>query len=396
MIPLIGRSSCLDQVQALLEPQAKAWLLAFYGLSGIGKTALLNHLHNIHQEEIVIIWLDFDIKAHRDYFDSVLTELENGLRQCDLPSLAWTAYEERRQEIRTQAANRRLMVSQQNLAVGGATIANSPQTMVVHMDEGLARIELEAGRSWTQAFLQLASYLNEPVLLLIDNWDALVQRGSPDLCIWFGQEVLLALHRQVPLFRVVVAGDRPFRESGLDEGVVNIELPALTSAQAGQLMRQQDLTDDMLITAIYERTEGNPLLINLALTLWQENPDLDLTGLVEGWSVHAASEWLLGRILDNLSEPRSQIAIQRGAILRSWTLDILEAICQRDDFDLDWYRQFALYPFVQEVANRPGLYTFVRTVREVQIGQLWRNRRRWFHQTHGRALAWYTGAYRHQ
>lgn len=386
---LINREASVARFKAFLSPESPEWLLCFHGLNGLGKTTLLKHLPTL-ELPTTPVWIDFDLKSYRDYHDTVLETLETALRSRGLPSDSWTVYERERDKIAKWAGRDRIVASQTNLAVAGSTISNVSQSMIVNMEEGLARIELEAARAYTRAWLGLAQYLEEPLVILIDHWDSLVQRGSTDFRAWMAQDVLLAAHQRLPGLKVVVASDRPLREPGLDEGLVNMELPPLSREHAGQLMLEGELETPQVQAAIFERTGGNPLLLNLAITLWQEDPDLDLTDLVQGLSVRAASEWLLGRIGERLADPRSRAVLERGVILIIWTRDVLEAVCERHDLDLSWYRDFTAYPFVQDAPSQPGLKTFIRSVREIQIGQLWHNHRRLFHKTHANALQWYT------
>ena len=385
---LINREASIAKFQALLSPESPEWLLCFHGLNGLGKTTLLKHLHT--RPEIAPAWIDFDLKSYRDYHNTVLEALERALRSHRLPPEAWAVYERECDAIAEWAAHDRIVASQTNLATAGSTISNVSQSMIVNMEEGLARIELEAARARTRAWLDLAEHLEGAFVILIDHWDALVQRGSPDFRAWMAQDVLLAAHQRSPTLRVVVASEQPLRETGLDEGVANVELPPLSRKHAGQLMREGGVNDPAIQAAIWERTGGNPLLLNLAITLWRQEPDLDPGGLVQGLSVRAASEWLLGRISERLADPRSRAVLERGVILVTWTRDLLEAVCERDDLDSSWYRLFTAYPFVQDAPGQPGLKIFIRTVREIQIAQLWRNHRPLFHTTHANAFRWYT------
>lgn len=386
---LINREASIAKFRAFLSPESPEWLLCFHGLNGLGKTTLLKHLHTL-ELQTAPVWIDFDLKSYRDYHDTVLEALETALRSRDLPPEPWAVYERERDKIAERAARDRIVASQTNLAIAGSTISNVSQSMIVNMEEGLARIELEAARAHARIWLDLAQHLDGVFVILIDHWDSLVQRGSPDFRAWMTQDVLLAAHQRLPNLRVVVASDQPLREPGLDEGVANVELPPLSREHAEQLMLAGGLGDPQIQAAIFERTGGNPLLLNLVITLWQEDPSLDLTALVQGLSVRAASEWLLGRISERLADPRSRAVLERGVILVNWTRDVLAAVCERDDLDFSWYRAFTAYPFVQEAVGQPGLKTFIRTVREIQIGQLWRDNRPMFRGTHANAYRWYT------
>ncbi len=387
---IINREVAIAKFETFLASGISEWLLVFYGLNGLGKTTLLKHLHQHLQPEWAAVWLDFDLKSLRDYPKPILKRLEDALRSHNLSPEAWVAYEREKDKIAAWADRDRLVISQEIVATGGAAISNPTQTMIVHMEEGLARIELEAARAQTQAWLKLAEHLDVPLVIFIDHWDSLIQRGTTDFRAWLAQDLLLVAHQKLPGLRIVVAGDQPLQEPGLDDGTINIELSPLSLKYARQLMQTGGLATANLQEAIFNRTGGNPLLLNLAVTLWQETPSPDLTGLVQGLSVRAASEWLLGRISERLVDPRSQLVLERGVVLVSWTRDVLAAVCEDDELDLSWYKDFIAYPFIQDVPGQPGFKTFIRTVREIQISQLWYNHRQLFYKTHANALKWYT------
>jgi hypothetical protein len=387
---LIDRDVPVAKFKALLSPASSEWLLVFHGINGLGKTSLLKYLSTCREPPLTPAWIDFDLKSHRDYYDTVMDVLDASLEGRGLSPKSWSAYEGERDRVAEQASRDRIVVSQKILAVGGSTISDVSQTMDVHAEEGLARIELQAARECVRVWLDLAQQLDGLFVVLIDHWDALVERGSADFRAWVAQDLLLTAHRRLPGLRVVIASDRPLSEPGLDEGTAHVELLPFSPQDARRMMREGGLNAPHIQSTIIERTGGNPLLLNLALTLWQQDPGLDLSDLVRGLSVRAASEWLLGRISERLTDPRSRDVLERGVILMTWTRDVLAAVCERDDLDSPWYQTFTAYPFVQEAPAQPGLKTFIRTVREIQIGQLWLNHRPLFHQTHANALRWYT------
>ena len=61
---------------------------------------------------------------------------------------------------------------------------------------------------------------------------------------------------------------------------------------------------------------------------------------MEGLGIRAASEWLLGRIMERIADTRSRTVLERDVILINWSRDVLAAVCERDDLDLSWYKTF--------------------------------------------------------
>jgi hypothetical protein len=390
---MIGRQQAIAKLMTLLEPTSPQWLVVVHGLNGIGKTTLLRHLHTHIDRDLGPVWIDLDNKSMRDYPTSILDAIEFALRIRDLPQTAWEVYEDRHDEIYRSLDLSRLSIKQEMILKAGATISNSPQTTVVDMDEALARLERGAWFAHTQALLEVAQHANGVIPVFIDHWDSFVERGNSDIRVWFVQDVLLGgrqlLAQTEAQLRVFIGSDRLIDDIDDDDAITNVELGPLSYAESQQLMAEGGLEDPRVHASVFDRTAGNPLLINLALTLWREDPEMDLTELVDDLSVRAASKWLLERIIDRLSDKRSQAVLIRGVIPQSWTLDTLAVVCEREDLDFAWFDKFTSYPFVQDAPVAHGWKSFVRIVREIQIDRIWRERRPWFYQAHRAARDWF-------
>lgn len=390
---LINREGCITKFEALLERASDKWILVFYGLSGIGKTTLLKHLYTLIDPKIATVWIDFDIKSKRDYYEEILDDMALALRSHHLPQVAWEIYENKRKEIYASLDLSRMNIKQKMVATAGATISNSPQTIIVEMDKALARLEKKAALEHIQALLELIQHLDEQFIIFIDHWDTLVEHGTKDYQEWLIQDVLLEGHQRLAntrvSMRVIVGSDRPLDETDFNKGIINFELVPLSHEQCQQLMIQLGMEDPKIQDDICNRTGGNPLLISLAVTLWREANAIDLTDLEEDLSVRAASQWLLRRIIMRLSDERTRDILTRGVMLQRWKRDTLEAVFGRQDLDFAWYDNFIKYPFVQDVPTYRGWKTFIRIIREIQIDQIWRERRPWFYETHKAALNWF-------
>jgi hypothetical protein len=384
----IDRETAVARFQEFLSPSSPEWVLVYHGLNGFGKSTLLKYLLEHQTLGLPTAWIDFDIKTFRDDYDAVVDVLDAALRTCNLPDEAWAAYKRRSETIAQQVSRDRIVVSQ-TVTATTASVSNLSQTVIVDLDEGLARIELKAARERVKAWQDLVTLIHEPLLLFMDHWDTLLERGTLNYRLWITEDVLWATRRRCPQLRVILANEQPLREISLSEGVINFALMPLSAKHAHQLMAESGLSDSDIRDAIYERVGGNPLLLNLAITLWQQSQNYDLADLMQGLSIRAASEWLLRRILERMEDERSRVILERGVILQRWTLETLQQVCARNDLDLYWYENFSRYPFVQDDAMHPDNKTFIRTVREIQIEQLWRNMRLIFREAHASAFRWY-------
>lgn len=397
---LLGRDSCIAAFQAVLESAQHGaetsrdtpWLIVFHGLSGLGKSTLLKHLHDsCVGPALATVWLDFDIRSNRTDTHPILREMERALRLRKLPATAWDIYNQECVRI-TQTRDRPLHFSQTQQAQI-ASIINSPQTMVVNMSKERQDAELQAAAQQSEALAELLAHLVDPFVIFIDHWDLLAE-DNPSLCTWMLQDVLFKAHCRQPKVRAAIAGDQPLNSAALATAVVNFPVKPLTTAESRLLLEQAGITNPETQTLILDRTGGNPQLLNLAVSLWATDSMVELTELAQGLADRAASEWFLDRIVKGLRDKRSQAALMQGVVLRNWTRDTLEAVCQPQEkpFEPIWYRDFTAHSFVQDVAHKPGWKTFDRIVREIQTSELWRDNHDLFRETHRKAYEWYNSA----
>jgi hypothetical protein len=284
-----------------------------------------------------------------------------------------------------------LMVASQ-----GGSIRDSIQ--IIEVGKEVAHQYLEAGRELAHAWLDLLEQVEPQPILFLDHWDMLLDLAEKDFATWLVEEVLIRLHRRRRGFRMVIASDRPRDSDRLlaqrvpTEETIGCEVKPLEPRHAQVLMQEQGLTDDTIRTMVLDRVGGNPLLIKLAVDLWREQPDLDLTGLGRELDSRAATRWFLTAICENLGDQRTKNVLERGVVLQHFRLDTLRAVCGLPDLDLAWYTNFVSRSFVQRSVLQPRheqLYEFQRTVRTVQLSHMWQVDVQGFRALHGKALAWY-------
>ena len=377
--------------ETLLSPANDAWLLLYHGLNGLGKTALLEYLRASVAPDWVPMPLDLYWSTHREDYDSVLRVLARPLREAGIPQRAWDAYRRREREIEDL---KKVNIEMLMLAKEGASIRDSKQ--VANVGKELARQYREAGSELAYSWLDLLRHVEATPIVFLDHWDMLLDHSEKDFAVWLFEELLTGIRRRRPGFRVVIASDRPLSADWLlnqrvnrEESVTHEVMP-LTPEHARTLMEDEGLADAAVQATILDRVDGNPLLIKLAVDLWREQPQLDLSGLSRELDSRAATDWLLARICENLADEWTKRVLQRGVVLQHFTLGALRTVCELPDMDGDWYERFKARPFVQRSAHQPSEHEFQRTVRTVQLGYLWQNDQLRFHQLHGKALNWYS------
>ncbi len=368
------------------------WVLVYYGLDGLGKTTLLKHLYEHVCDKKSAAFIDFGVQANRNYSDRVLAILAESFRN-GLSSLeAWDTYQQELQNNADTLEYIRIEIQQKNQAEKNSSISNSPQTANVHYHED-ARLTTERIRKATLAntdsLLELARHVVGSFVIFIDHWESVVRGVSPVTETWVIQGLLYELKQRKSDIKVVFANDRRIQIRQYGSGIINLPLSPLTFTSAQGIMKYAGLTDEGKQREVFQGTGGNPLLLEEALMLWKLNPQEDLSKLEADSGVRAASKWLLQRIIPGLADERSRVALERGGILQYWSLDALQAVCQRKDFDFSWLGDFMSEPIVQEAIGQTGYMEFNRTVRQTLIEILWVHNRQWFHDGHSSAHAFF-------
>lgn len=377
--------------ETLLSPENDSWLLLYHGLNGLGKTALLEYLRASVAPSWVPMHLDLYLNTHREDYDSVLRVLARPLRAAGVPPQAWDAYRRREREVEEL---KKINIEMLMHAKEGASIRDSKQ--VAYVGRELARQYREAGSELAYSWLDLLRHVEATPIIFLDHWDMLLDHAKQDFAVWLVEEVLGGIRRRRPGFRVVIASDRPIDADWLLNQRVKMEerltheVMPLAPKHARTLMESEGLADATVQATILDRVDGNPLLIRLAVDLWREQPELDLSGLSRRLDSRAATDWLLARICENLADEWTKRVLQRGVVLQHFTLGTLRAVCELPDMDGDWYERFKARPFVQSSAHQPTEHEFQRTVRTVQLGYLWQIDQPRFRELHGKALQWYS------
>lgn len=388
----LDREDEMAAFQTLLGPDSDAWLLVYHGLRGLGKTTLLERLKASLPADCVPLDLDLGLTTHRENYSGVIRELTQPLR----PRIPPAAGEDFRRSRREAEELKKATVKAPILAFRASLIR---PTQNIDLGSEVLVQQLEAGRALANAWFDLIDQVEGRLVLFIDHWERLLDSKRQDFALWLVEDLLSRLHDQRPECRVVIASEhRPRRDQLLRQLVnagemVSQQVQPLRADHARTLMEGNGLDDGAVQAQILERFGGNPRLIELAVELWHEQPELELADLEHGWDVRATTNWLLQRICDNLTdESVEETAVTRGVVLQSFRFDTLKEVCDLPDLPASWYENFISRSFVQRVPPRPGgkeLNRFHRTVRTVGLGYLWQTNLTGFHELHHKALKWY-------
>lgn len=376
-----------DQIEAFRRLQAddQRWVLVYYGLSGNGKTHLMDYLiqNECRSQNMAHSRIDLDLEDIRaDYtlllarivdHEGFISHLDPGARQCLHDELHATQCELLRQRGARPDASRRII----QIAVG-----SRDTTQIVNFGpSSSARTADEIARTAsTMKWLDCISTLGElPVIIFLDAYDMFPQSGNES---WFWGALLLARQRMSGL-RVVIATAN--KSHLLPEGVASlVAVEALTSDDSTKLLHNLGIYDDSYAEKVYnEFAEGNPLLTTLAADAWRvDSPNVpDVARFPEKDDV---IDWVLSRIIKRLEDPIKDV-VRWVPILRQFNLESIAAICGIYLSDEE-YSRLIHCAFVTRRDSSPTIHN---TVRRVQFKYLAAQRADEFQNRHRLAAAYY-------
>ncbi|MDA0207592.1 MAG: AAA family ATPase [Chloroflexi bacterium] len=327
MTPLelfVGRQDEIEAFEQLLEPTSSRWAMLVSGLSGTGKSLLIDWLGRYRCESVPhatvqltpnttapdflrIVAGQLD-PAYAEELGQRLDELERTERQSALVNVAPTM------QMEGKVASR---------------ISRGTQTSNTTVDFGsVAEIEmLQRETRRLDTFIDvLKSLAADPWVLFVDEAEHLEGRECRRFLL---ERLVPRLHGQFPGFRLYLSGQRLPDEAnpGLHEHV-RIELGELKPDEVASLLEKAGITDDDVKAKVMQLTSGHPLLLGMIM----EDEELDAKTfdpregrtLPDRLDQGAVTAWIYGRILDRLPEAARPIAAYL-ALFDWFDLSILRA-----------------------------------------------------------------------
>lgn len=330
-----GRS---DEIAAfrewLADPRPACWLWAVHGISGVGKTTLSERLRlrECAPRGIPTARLDFSGEGLRSDRRLILDSLEAQFGTV-VPAEAWARYHARRDELekqldalRSSAVHVHGDVYQEMTASDGGIIHGGEQR-VGGVGRAYAEAEARAVNGMAWAFAQALAAGQGPRVIFCDTWEA-VQGGDTVLRAWLADALFDPLRTLCPGARIVVAGRQPLAYPRLKGAADPRALREFTRDESDAYLRDRRLDDPVWHAEVYAQAQGHPLLTALWADLWAERGGLDaadLAGLTGEWTARAATEWVVGRMIQRRqkTDPRTADALRYGVVLRRFDLPAL-------------------------------------------------------------------------
>lgn len=327
MTPLelfVGRAGEIRAFEKLLAPDAARWVMLVTGLSGTGKSLLIDWLrqHRCAGVRHAKVQLTPNTTAP-DFLRLLAAQLDEGFETALGERLDVLDKVERRGPL-VQVSPTMTMESKL-----GGRIDDAVQTSntVVNLESAT---EMEALERETRRLDALVSVIRplgaDPWVLFVDESEHLEDRN---FCRFLLERLVPRLRSRFPGFRFCLSGQSlPERASFGPHERVRVELGELNAEETAQLLKRAGVDDAAVQRRVMELTAGHPLLLGMLI----EDCCLEAEALEERGEVTlpdrldqgAVTTWIYGRILDRLPEAVRPIAADL-ALFDWFDLSILRA-----------------------------------------------------------------------
>jgi tetratricopeptide (TPR) repeat protein len=363
-----GREDILTEFEQFLNEtqQGHFRLFTAKGNSGTGKTFLIEYLSyhfrktttwQVGQVSFTSCFLDFR---------TLLKGLEDALKGC-IPPQTLSLYRAERDKYNHSFDNSGASIAiHQNIhAEGFSSIADS--NLHTKIDMHLREREHQLRSEWSRALIELAEKSERPLCLFIDNYVPSLFTDQ-ELEKWFWENVLPQLVKatQHPIVTMVCGWEWPHLDAVTSHNVKRVVLKDFSFVQMKSYLEKRRIinsppnsSDGELTSAFYELTKGHPLVLDLAVTYFnqlssQERTAQSLQATRPLVNERAQIDFLEERLLKKLTEPHRTL-LERGPILRFMNQTILQILLsiQFDNItvhpsklDDHSYIRFLRYPFI--------------------------------------------------
>ena len=339
------------------------WIIVFSGMSGNGKSTLIDWLieNKCKPQGIKSIKVDMNLSGGLN-LPTVLSKLavlllpEATQRFRAEDATARQTYYRNLADLKKAEARRSVDIGM--IAEGGSQISAS--SIRVQGDEaGEDKLRQNYHASLITAFYaEVAGLPQEQVGLFFDTFERAQDNApGPEMALFWA--LLDELHQANPQLRVIVGGREDLQNQTARDWRQHEPLEVFSLADSNLFLQRwsdNQIPPD-LRQAIFGLAQGHPLLTELAAEVWRDGrlagKPLTLVELKEGLTHRSGKEWLYGRIIirfEELGNVHLSNAARYGPLLRSFTLRSLNAILPEAVSKLDdpAFEKFTGYAFIKQ------------------------------------------------
>ncbi|MEA2165881.1 MAG: hypothetical protein QOK37_4008 [Thermoanaerobaculia bacterium] len=328
----IKRNEIVAAFGKLISPEAKRLVLMVDGLSGTGKSVLIDWLRKNESK---------NIRTARILLSPALQERE--LLRSLVSQLNPAQVENYEKRLDESNANRGALVSVTQSAEGrlGGSVDDATQTITLNLQEAGGLMELQRRSERLDALTAAIRMVDvSPWVIFFDESEHL---GQPDLNRAILQEFIPALRARFQNVRLYFTGQsvpfdafERFEYQRLALGVFDRKLTT-------ELLRNANV-DERLYERIFELTGGHPLLLGMWLDA--EENEAGERDIEEEFDEVATTRWIYDRVVSRFTDPNVRRVAANLSLLEWFDLGLLRSIYD-EEISEDAFEQMIRRSFIK-------------------------------------------------
>ncbi|MDA2937567.1 hypothetical protein MYX75_04805, partial [Acidobacteria bacterium AH-259-A15] len=372
--------AAFDELWSRDEP----WILAFDGLSGNGKSTLIDYLIETRCKPKSTPYglLNFEQERLRRSPKALMDSLLEGPGlAASLDKGSVKEYRSRREGIFADRDRRQLEINAQQIQT---SVEESRQEMKLELAKAIRELDRQARERATDAWLDCIEGLgNREVVFFLDTYELFETSSDPEDVSWLWQEVLGRCRGRLPGLRVVVGSRNRLRFP--ERGARELAVTEFSRKDSDSLLSALGVNDGSYRAVVYDRlAKGHALITKMAAEAWTEGSSAaDVPNLTDR---EEAVEWLQRRILARVA-PALKKVLEWALVLRSFDKETLSGVLKIEVAEQE-FRQLTQYSFVSRARSSRG-WTCHDLIRRVQLDYLAREQPRELEAFHRRAAEFY-------
>ena len=179
-----NRENALEAFNSLLDKKSTIWILSFSGISGIGKSTLINFLNTNYCPEYDILSkkIDFSIIPLRSDYTLFLDQLVQQFESL----IDSSTYRSERDKLLKQFNQRKVEINQEITATTGGKIVADTITQNVEIGQVLRDWEKQTRNQITNKFIDAlrADSVERDCVIFLDSFETIIQTKLDDYVDW--------------------------------------------------------------------------------------------------------------------------------------------------------------------------------------------------------------------
>lgn len=322
-----GRGEQIRAFEKLLKRRSPKWVMLVQGISGTGKSLLVDWLRENRCQEIANAKINLSPSLRAlDFLHRLASQLDRDISESYAKRIAGLDAEAQRNSL----VNLTYAPTTTMKASLGGSVRDASQSgeFNLNLGEYAATAERDKRERHLEALDASLSPLSDQVwVLFLDESENL---SNPGLSNFIFDELIPRLHAGFPGFRLYLTGQETPQSTFAPHEKLFFQLDSFTQAETTKLLQKLGVDDQEAQRTLYEFSSGHPLLVGMVLEdlSWRGGGFAlqDFRDAIADLDETARTQWIYDRVIARFQNPTARQTAADLALFEWFDLGLLRAI----------------------------------------------------------------------